>query len=91
MQGEPFLQRGGHFVQFFKVLNQARAEDGRRDLEIVVGVGVCVGGPRGVDRTPCADDGAVLGHVDAAVDVRVAVEVGRDAAALGLQNAVLSR
>lgn len=91
VQRDPFLQRGGHFVEFFKVLDQPRAKDRGGDLEIVVSIGMCVWGPWGADRTPRADDGAILGHVDAAVDVRVAVEAGRDAAALSLRNAVLSR
>lgn len=96
VQRDPLLQRGGHFVQFFKVLGQPRAEHRRGDLEVVVGVGVCVGvsGARGGGggRAPGADDGAVLSHVDAAVDVGVAVvEGGGRARALGVGDAVLAR
>ena len=90
VQRYSLLQRGGHFVQFFKVLGQPRAEDGGGEFEVVVRGGVRVCGGRGVDRAPGADDGAVLGHVDAAVNVGVAVDGGGQAAALGIGQAVLA-
>lgn len=89
VQGDSFLQRGGHFVEFFKVLGQPGAEDGGGELDVVVRAGVCVCRTCGVG-TSGADDGAVLGHVDAAVDVSVAVEGGGQAVALGLWHAVLT-
>lgn len=87
VQGDPFLQSGGQFVKFFKVLGQARAEGRRQDLEIVVGVHVQ--GPWGGDGMPCADNGAVLGHIDAPVNVSVAVQTGRDAAVLSRWAALI--
>lgn len=95
VQRDPLLQRGGQLVQFFKVLGKPGAEDGGRELEVVVADcrvrlrGSDGGG--GVGRAPRPHDGAVLGHVHAAVDVGVAVDGGRQAAALALRHAVLSR
>lgn len=90
VQRDSFLQRGGHLVQFFKVLGQPRAEHGGAEFQVVVRVGVCEWGTCGVHGAAGADDGAILGHVDAAVDVGVAVEGGGEAAALGLRHAVLA-
>lgn len=36
VQRDPLLQRGGQLVQFFKVLGKPGAEDGGRELEVVV-------------------------------------------------------
>lgn len=48
-------------------------------------------GTGGIDCTPGTDDGAILGHVDAAVNVSVAVDGGGYAGALRLRYAVLAR
>lgn len=82
-------QRVAPNVIFFKVLGQPGAEDGGGEFEVVVRVGVRVCRTCGVG-TSGADDGAVLGHVDAAVDVSMAVEGGGQAVALGLWHAVLA-
>lgn len=95
VQRDPLLQRGGQLVQFFKVLGKPGAEDGGRELEVVVADRRVrlrrSGGGGGVGRAPRPHDGAVLGHVHAAVDVGVAVDGGRQAAALAVRHAVLSR
>lgn len=76
------------------MLGQPGAEDGGGELEVVVAARrVCLrrcGGSGGIGRAPRPHDGAVLGHVDAAIDVGVAVGGGWQAAALALRHAVLS-
>lgn len=91
VQGYPLLQRGSHFVKFFKVLGQSRAEDRRTRFEIVVRGGAGgVRGAHGIYSSSGPDDGAVLSHVDASVDVNLAALGGRDTTALGFWHAVLT-
>lgn len=72
------------------MLGQSRAEDGGAQFEVVGGGGVCVCGTCRGHGSAGADNGAVLGHVNAAVDVSVAVEGGGEAGALGLRYGLLA-
>lgn len=75
------------------MLGQPGAEDGGGELKVVVAGLVHLrrcGGSGGIGRTPRPHDGAVVGHVHAAIDVGVGVGSGWQAAALALRHAVLS-